>query len=303
MTKTIFIDGQAGTTGLGIARRLDTVPDIALRQLGDADRKNPEIRLAAMRDADLVILCLPDDAAREAVALAETLGAAAAKILDASTAHRTDPAWTYGFAELTPAQPAAIAAATRVANPGCYATAAIALLHPLVANGLIPPNTPLTITAVSGYSGGGKAMIADHEGAGGPAFELYALAHPHKHLPEIIAHAGLARPPIFLPSVAHLPQGMLLSIPLHLDQLAPGATVAILHDALAAWYAAGQVRVLPPTPDGRQHPHTLADSDAMELRVYGNDAHAVLVASLDNLGKGASGAAVQNARLMLGLPA
>ena len=303
MATTIFIDGQAGTTGLGIAQRLGRFADIALRTLDDADRKSPQARQAAMRDADLMILCLPDDAARESVALAQALGSSTPKILDASSAHRIAPGWIYGFAELDPGQPERIAQAGRVANPGCYATGAIALLHPLVAAGLLPADARISINAVSGYSGGGNAMITAHEAQGGPAFELYALRLGHKHLPEITAHAGLSRRPIFVPAVAHMRQGMLVSIPLHLDLLAHGTTLAHLRDALAAHYPAeGQVRVVSTTADKMQA-ETLNDTDLIELAVHGTPDHAVLVARLDNLGKGASGAAVQNARLMLGLPA
>ena len=300
MPATVFIDGQAGTTGLGIAERLRAVPGIALRTLPDADRKAPRARAAAMADSQLTILCLPDAAARESVALAEALGADAPKLLDASTAHRVATGWVYGFAEQNAGQGARIATAARVANPGCYATGAIALLHPLVAGGLLPADTPISINAVSGYSGGGTAMIAAHEAAGGPAFELYGLGLDHKHLPEIMVHAGLTRRPIFVPSVAHVRQGMLVSIPLHLDAL--GVAASDLHDALAGFYAGGgAVRVVAAT-QGTLRPDGLNGTDGIELSVHGAAAQAVLVARLDNLGKGASGAAVQNAKLMLGLP-
>jgi len=252
------------------------------------------------------VLCLPDAAARESVALADSLGAAAPKMLDASTAFRVAPDWVYGFAELAPGQAQRIAAAVRVANPGCYPTGAIALIRPLVEAGLLPPDYPLTINAVSGYSGGGKAMIAAHEASGGPAFELYGLGLEHKHVPETQLYAGLTRRPIFAPSVGHYRQGMLVSVPLHLDTMPGTPTGADLHAALAARYAgASLVRVLPPNPDGKLEPEALNDTDVLELRVFANDARrqAVLVARLDNLGKGASGAAVQNIGLMLGLPA
>ena len=242
-------------------------------------------------------------AALEAVALAESLGSRAPRLLDASSAYRTDPSWAYGFPELGPAQPARIAAARRVSNPGCYATGAIALLRPLTGTGLIPPDHPISINATSGYSGGGRQMIEAHDAAGGPAFELYGLGLDHKHLAEITVHAGLARRPIFVPSVGHFPQGMLVSIPLHLNTLPGRPNGADLRAALAAHYAGSStVRVLP-SGAARLQPDTLAGTDAMELHVFAEETagHAVLVARLDNLGKGASGAAVQNLKLMLGL--
>jgi N-acetyl-gamma-glutamyl-phosphate reductase len=301
---SVFIDGEAGTTGLGIRDRLRALPGVTLRSLPDAERKDPAARRAIMAAVDLVVLCLPDAAARESAALADSLGDAAPRLLDASTAHRVHPDWTYGFAEMRPGHAARIAAARRVANPGCYATGAIGLLRPLVDAGLLPADYRLTINAISGYSGGGKAMIAAHQDSGGPAFALYALGLEHKHLPETQAYAGLTRRPIFVPSVGHYRQGMLVSVPLHLDTLPGAPTGADLHAALAAHYGAGgQVRVLPPEPSGTLEPEELNDTDIMEIRVHHNAAHrqAVLVARLDNLGKGASGAAVQNIGLMLGL--
>jgi len=234
------------------------------------------------------------------------LGHAAPKLLDASTAHRVHRDWAYGFPEMLPDQTERIAQSRKVANPGCYPTGAIGLVRPLVDAGIIPPDHPITINAVSGYSGGGRSMIESHEHNGGPAFELYGLKLEHKHLPETQLYCGLSRRPIFVPSVGHYRQGMLVSVPLHLDTLPGKPTGADLHAVLEARYAGcDYVHVTPQAADGKLEPEALNETNLLELAVYASEKHrqAVLVARLDNLGKGASGAAVQNARLMLGLPA
>jgi N-acetyl-gamma-glutamyl-phosphate reductase len=257
-----------------------------------------------MAACDLVVLCLPDDAAREASALAGALGSDAPKLLDASTAHRVDPEWTYGFPEIAPDQPGKIATSRKVANPGCYPTGAIGLLRPLVQAGLLPPDYPITITAVSGYSGGGRSMIEAHERASGPAFELYALGLEHKHIPEIERFAGLSRRPIFMPSTGHFRQGMLVSVPLYLDDLSGMPTGADLREALRSFYEGSDyITVAAATRADKLEPEALNGTNRLDLYVCANESrrHAVLVAQLDNLGKGASGAAVQNLQLMLDL--
>lgn len=307
--KTVFIDGEAGTTGLQIRERLAGETSIRVLSIAPDKRKDAGARQTLMAEADLAVLCLPDDAAKEAVALANELGAKAPKIVDASTAHRVAPGWVYGFAELDFAQADKIRSASHVANPGCYPTGAIALLRPLVSAGLVPKDFPVTVNAVSGYSGGGKAMIETYEPARtAPNFELYALGLEHKHVPELMAYTGLTRRPIFVPSVGNFRQGMLVSIPLHLDLLPGKPAVGDLEAALVGHYA-GSTTVRVVEGAGAQltrlEPEALNGSDDLELFVFGKPAlsHAVLVARLDNLGKGAAGAAVQNIRLMLGVDA
>lgn len=305
---TVFVDGASGTTGLGIAERLRLQPDIAVKNIAEEKRKDPNAKKALMEEVDLVILCLPDDAAKETVAVVDSMGARGPKVLDASTAFRVAPDWVYGFAELAPDQSDKIKAAKKVSNPGCYPTGSIALLRPLVDAGLLPADYPVTINAVSGYSGGGKTMIQSFEDGSAPSFELYGLGFEHKHLPETQLYSKLTRRPIFVPSVGNYRQGMLVSVPLHLDTLPGAPKAADLHAALAKRYAGSKyVSVMPldnaASKGGRLEPEALNETNMLELYVFASEKHrqAVLVARLDNLGKGASGAAVQNMRLMLGL--
>ena len=309
---TIFIDGEAGTTGLQIADRLARLEGIEVRSIAPGQRKDAGARRALMAETDLIVLCLPDEAAKESVALADSLsgtpGTTGPKIVDASTAFRVDPAWVYGFPELEPAQADAIRKARRVSNPGCYPTGAIALIRPLVDAGLILSDYPVTVNAVSGYSGGGRSMIEAYEAGTAPSFELYGLGFEHKHVPEMQLYCRLKVRPIFVPSVGNYRQGMLVSVPLHLDALPGKPKAADLEAALIARYKGSKlVSVVPQTDPsakgGRLEAEALNGTDKLELRVFASEKYrqAILVAKLDNLGKGAAGAAVQSIGLMLGL--
>ena len=304
----IFIDGEHGTTGLQIRTRMEGRSDVELLSIPEAERRNAALREDLLNDADIAILCLPDDASRQAVAM--LAGNKSTRIIDTSSAHRVDPAWVYGFAEMDPAQGDKIRGARLVANPGCYPTGAIALLRPLRAAGLIADDYPVSVNAVSGYSGGGKQMIAQMEDEtredhlASPHF-LYGLDLTHKHLPEMREHGLLARAPIFAPSVGRFAQGMIVQVPLHAD----GLSAETLHEALAAHYDRQDIVELVPMEEAanltRIDPTELADTDRMKLYVFASKdgARINLVALLDNLGKGASGAAVQNMDLMLGAQA
>ena len=309
MAPRVYIDGEAGTTGLQIRQRLAPRRDLALLSIDPARRKEPEARREILNRADLVILCLPDDAARQAVALIESNSV---RVIDASTAHRTAPGWTYGFPEMTSSHRAAVADARRVANPGCYPTGFVALVRPLVEAELLPRNWPVTVNAVSGYTGGGKRMIAEFEDETSPdytrvPYRIYALTLAHKHVPEMQAHTGLVHAPLFAPGVGRYRQGMIVEVPLQLKALPAAPRVRDLHAALARAYAGERFVEVASLDEAASLPHLdpegLNGTNRMRLYVFGSDAlgQARLVALLDNLGKGAAGAAVQNMNLMLGL--
>ncbi|MBX7457976.1 N-acetyl-gamma-glutamyl-phosphate reductase [Qipengyuania sp. 1NDH17] len=302
MTHKVFIDGAAGTTGLEIAERLAGRSEFSLIKLDDTQRKDAAARREALNEADVAILCLPDDAAREAVDLLDP--ASGTRVIDASSAHRTADGWCYGFPELVGSD--RVADARRVSNPGCYPTGFLGLVAPLVKAGLLPADWPFTVNAVSGYSGGGKALIGRYEDGDAPAFRAYGYDLAHKHLPEMKTHAGLEHPVLFAPAVVPAYRGMLVEVPLHLGAMSTDPRADALRDALAEFYAGSKVVSVyrGDTPAELLLETKAQPDDGMELFVFGNAGgwNARLVARLDNLGKGASGAAVQNLNLMCGLP-
>jgi N-acetyl-gamma-glutamyl-phosphate reductase len=310
MVAKIFIDGEAGTTGLQIRERLAGRRDLELLSIAPEERKDQEERKRLLNAADIAILCLPDDAARESVSLIEN---GTTRVIDASSAHRVAEGWIYGFAELAPGHGMRIAEAQRVANPGCWPQGAIATLRPLVEAGIVPADHPLTVNGISGYTGGGRTMIQEYERKGEAANEFmpYGLTFRHKHLPELKAYARLAGEPLFQPAVGNFAQGMIVMVPLHLRTLPGEPLGAALHEAIKSYYAAIEDSFVDVAPFAEMErtpeldPEIYNNTNRMRLHVFANDekGHAVLVAVYDNLGKGASGAAVQNLNLMLGVDA
>ena len=307
MTHKIFVDGGVGTTGLEIVERLAGRPELSFIALDEDKRKDAAARREALNAADIVILCLPDDAAREAVALIDN---DRTRVIDASTAHRVADGWTYGFAELEPGHREKLANARFVSNPGCWPTGFLALVRPLVLGGLLPADWPVTVSGASGYSGGGKAMIAEFEGTiGAPsAFRPYGLSMTHKHIPEMLRYSGLSHPPIFAPAVANAYRGMIVEVPLQLRAMTDAPKVGDIHATLAEAYAGSPIVSVASLEDsaamGQIAIEHVGATDRLALFVFGNeDAGQVrLVAALDNLGKGAAGAAVQNLNILAGLP-
>jgi N-acetyl-gamma-glutamyl-phosphate reductase len=302
----IFIDGEAGTTGLQIRDRLKNRTDLDLVSIAAEKRKDASARRELLNSADVAVLCLPDDAAVEAVSLIDPKSKT--RVIDASTAFRVSPDWAYGFRELDPNQARRIAAASRVSNPGCWPQGFIAVIKPLIAAGLLPKDAALSYSGISGYSGGGRKMIEAYEAKGARAsrFMPYGLTLNHKHLPEMKHYAGLARDVIFQPAVGNFAQGMLTTVPLHLSQFKPGTDASLIHQAISTWFhgsrflSVAQLQTIERAVD--IDPEALNNSNDMRLHVFANEArgHVVLMAIYDNLGKGASGAAVQNLNLMIG---
>ena len=307
MTYNIFVDGQEGTTGLRIHEMLARRSDVEVLRIAADKRKDPAERARLLNAADIAFLCLPDAAAREAAALVTNPNTC---VIDASTAHRTAPGWAYGLPELARGQRDQLRAAKRIANPGCHATAFVLLLRPLVDAGLVPADAPVSATSITGYSGGGKKMIEQYEAGGDPLLQAprpYGLTLAHKHLPEMKSHTGLARTPVFMPVVSSFYKGLAVSVPLHLGQLTPGTTAAQLQQALAAHYAGERfIRVMPLSDpatleSGFFDVQACNDTNRCDLFVFANQTQVLLLSRLDNLGKGASGAAVQSMNLHLGL--